>query len=480
MHLAHRDIFGLVIQRLGGKFRLGHNDILGNEVFQAELFPGKGHDTFYHSLAGDGIVVGDVVVHTTVLLGPINASGVHITAFENIHNPAVLGMEDKMAPVHFVHLPAQRKVASPAFGFVCGQFKVVRAAGAVAAVNEGVVVNVEAGSGNKQVGYYEYNKDSEGFAPATIIAKTSALTLPEGYSWLATATAGEYEVGVAVASITKDGVTTNYASLAEAIAAATADDTVVLLQDTKVEYLTVDKKITLNLNGKEVTSDKSNLFEVKSAGDLTITGNGKITGPADGQNFDSNALIMVNGGKLNIENGTLTATGSGSDGMYGVYVLDGGTAVFGTAATQNEEASGPSITSHFAAIGTNHTTSPANITIHGGAYTANAVPGDSTTWWHYFCAPIYAAAAGTFTVNGGTFNGYYGVSTRYDDFSNGQPQTITVNGGTFTVTSNTQIFVDNVDGGVQGGVHSNNYRTIAATINTLTVPTGYIWANVGT
>ncbi|MBQ9554262.1 hypothetical protein IJU97_04910 [bacterium] len=79
--------------------------------------------------------------------------------------------------------------------------------------------------------------------------------------------------------------------------------------------------------------------------------------------------------------------------MYGVYVLNGGTAVFGNAS----DSTGPTITSHFAAIGTNNTTAPANITVYGGNYTANATP-TNNEWWSYFCAPIYAAAAGTFNV----------------------------------------------------------------------------------
>ena len=141
---------------------------------------------------------------------------------------------------------------------------------------------------------------------------------------------------------TEEGVTTytiveavakigdvKYATLDAAVAAAQDGDTIVMLKDVEIESITIDKTITLDLNGKEISSAASELFVV--TGDLTINGNGKITGPSNGAAFDSNALIRVSAGKLTIENGTLTATGSGSDGMYGVYVLNGGTAVFGTA-----------------------------------------------------------------------------------------------------------------------------------------------------
>ena len=261
--------------------------------------------------------------------------------------------------------------------------------------------------------------------------------------------------GDAVASITRDGETIIYASLAEAVEAAKAGETVTLLKDVEIEHVLVNKQIKLDLNDKEVTSDYSALFTVTRAGDLTITGNGKITGPANGADFDSNALITVDGGKLTIENGTLTATGSGSDGMYGVYVLNGGTAVF----------ENPTITSHFAAIGTNNTTAPATIVVNGGTYTANAKP-TNNEWWSYFCAPIYAAANGTYKINGGSFNGYYGISSRYVDVD----QEVTLGDVTINAGSGTQVFVDEKT----GSTNTPN-REIRSNTNAKTVPEGYIW-----
>ena len=169
---------------------------------------------------------------------------------------------------------------------------------------------------------------------------------------------------------------------------------------------------------------------------------------------------MVEGGKLTIENGTLTATGSGSDGMYGVYILANGTAIFGTS-----DGSGPSITSHFAAIGENHMTAPANVTVYGGTYTANAVP-TNNEWWSYFCAPVYAAGSGEINILGGTFNGYYAISDRYADVE----QTLNISGGTFNGSSGIDIFVDEVNGS-----NSTAERSIAAYTNTLDVPAGYEW-----
>ena len=255
-----------------------------------------------------------------------------------------------------------------------------------------------------------------------------------------------------------------YATLADAFTAAQSGDTIVLLKDTEITSITVDKAVTLDLSGKTVSSDGIELFVVTSSGDLTITGNGTITGPEHGENFDGKALITVDGGTLTVENGTLTATGSGSDGMYGVYVLANGSATFGT-----PDGNGPTITSHFAAIGENHMTAPATITVYGGTYTANATP-TNNEWWSYFCAPVYAAGSGAIDIKGGEFNGYYGLSDRYADVD----QTVTLSGGTFNASSDIQIFADEVNGS-----GDTEKRAIKATVNTLAVPEGYGWIPYG-
>ena len=250
-----------------------------------------------------------------------------------------------------------------------------------------------------------------------------------------------------------------YETLAEAVAQG---GKVTLLKDVVLDELVeVEGEVVLNMAGFTISSAQPYIFEVTSTGDLTITGNGTVTGPENGAAFDGKALITVDGGALTIVNGTFTATGSGSDGMYGVYVLNGGTAVFGDEAT----GTGPTINSHFAAIGTNFTTAPATITVYGGTYTAAATP-TNNEWWSYFCAPVYAAASGDFTLAGGTFIGYYGVSTRYVD----TVQTLTLGDVTLTASSGTQVFVDSKKGA--GGEEA---RTVVATSDTVTAPADYKW-----
>ena len=228
-----------------------------------------------------------------------------------------------------------------------------------------------------------------------------------------------------------------YQTLTAAIEAASDGATVQLLQDVSDVYgLKITKTVTLDLAGKTITSNNANdtysdktwpcIIDVTGNGNLTITGNGKIVGPSGeaGKKLDSRVLINVEGAnaKVAILNGEITAGGVGDCGMYGVYMQDGGTAVFG-----DDAGNGPTINTWFAAIGENFTTSPANITINGGSYTSQATPGENDRWY-YFCAPLYLASSGSVNIKGGDFSGYYALSTRYKDAE----QNLTIAGGTFT------------------------------------------------
>lgn len=257
----------------------------------------------------------------------------------------------------------------------------------------------------------------------------------------------------------------NYATLADAMTYAVAGDTIVLKTDIpEAEQVTVGKKVTLDMDSHTITSAVKQVFTVLDSGDLTITGNGTITGPTGdaAKNFDSYSMIYVTGtnAKLTVLNGTITAGGVGSDGMYGIYVADGGNVILGDADTK----AGPTITTWFAAVGENNTTSPANITIYGGEYTAQAAPADSD-WWAYFCAPVYASASGDINISGGTFNGYYGISSRYVNVG----QNLNISGGTFN-GSKSALFAD-----TQTGTACDETRTIAITGGTFSSdPSAYL------
>ena len=258
-----------------------------------------------------------------------------------------------------------------------------------------------------------------------------------------------------------------YVSLADALTAAQDGDTVKLVGNISTdEGIGVAKKITLDMAEYTITSSVNQVFTVTGSGDLTITGNGTIAGPTGGaaKDLDSKAVLMVSGesAKLTVLNGTITAGGVGDCGMYGIYVADGGNVILGDADTKT----GPTIKTWFAAVGENNTTSPANITIYGGEYTAQAAPTESN-WWAYFCAPVYASASGNITISGGTFNGYYGISSRYVNVG----QNLNISGGTFN-GSNSALFVD-----TKSGVECSETRTIAITGGTFSSnPTAYVAA----
>lgn len=123
------------------------------------------------------------------------------------------------------------------------------------------------------------------------------------------------------ANVAKIGET-EYATLAEAVTAAADGDTIVLLEDVDLgtEMLTVKKQITLDLNGKTITSayagDYAAIY-VGAAGDLTITGNGTVTATV--------GVAIGNYGKVTVQNGTINGAEAA---LYNYYYNE---TTFGTA-----------------------------------------------------------------------------------------------------------------------------------------------------
>ena len=120
-----------------------------------------------------------------------------------------------------------------------------------------------------------------------------------------TNTDGTYgvKVGSYVAAVGDE----EYVSLAEAIAAAKDGETVTLLADIEQNsQLTINKSITLDLNGKtikntvDIWSDNANsILSIREKAKVTITGNGTI----DAKENDCYTINVVDG-DLTIENGT--------------------------------------------------------------------------------------------------------------------------------------------------------------------------------
>ena len=133
-----------------------------------------------------------------------------------------------------------------------------------------------------------------------------------------------------------------YATLQEAINAASSGDTITLLGnvaiypegkgDDVVSQLSIDKKLILNLAGYTIGYDSKVMteelsytpafFSIAENGDVTITGNGKI----DCEAGENNAYgIDVDGGSLIIENGTFLGAISAVQVEKGSLTVNGGT-----------------------------------------------------------------------------------------------------------------------------------------------------------
>ena len=370
---------------------------------------------------------------------------------------------------------------------------------------EGTKIVVADGATGLTVNGKSVSDDQTYIVPKTTSSGSSSGGYSHTHSYDATThkcSCGEFAPDV-VATI---GDTNGYLTLKAAVAAATNGATVKLVKGALLDAdISISSKITLDLNGNTIETNGKKI-SVAGAGDLTVTGNGIINNQVDADKAGGTTnrytmLSVEEGGKLTIENGTFTtkaaqivytygsttirggtfkntstseetvdALNSGalivvcgtpasltmtggtvtteSQYLYGVFVQDGGNAIFGDEETKN----GPSIHTHrYAAIGENNTMPTANITIYGGEYTVSTDPASDA--WKPFCATIYASASGDINIYGGTFNGYYGISSRYVNVG----QNLNISGGTFN-GSNSALFVD-----TKSGVECSETRTISIT-----------------
>ncbi|MBE6342724.1 MAG: T9SS type A sorting domain-containing protein [Lentimicrobiaceae bacterium] len=116
------------------------------------------------------------------------------------------------------------------------------------------------------------------------------------------------------ASVTRGTDVTYYMTLAEAWNATQDGDIVTLYDNAELaSRLDVTNKITLNLNGKNITAnfdDSYGAIYVKKDAKLTIEGEGDIT---------SNSLAIGTYGTVNIKGGNITTTGSDDAALYVFY-----------------------------------------------------------------------------------------------------------------------------------------------------------------
>ncbi len=195
-------------------------------------------------------------------------------------------------------------------------------------------------------------------ALATILALVMALGL----------TTAAWAEGEGAAKVAKIG-DNEYATLQEAVNAATEGQTIVLLKDVDASsVVTVGKKVVLDMNGKKLYNITDiwnegtgawSLISVREHGDLTITGNGTFAAKEN----DCYAVDVQDGGKVTIQNGTFIGN------IHAVYVLTG-TAIIngGTYTVQQKFSEAKPYDFVLNCYDANHTNGTATITVNGGEF----------------------------------------------------------------------------------------------------------------
>ena len=340
--------------------------------------------------------------------------------------------------------------------------------------------------------------------------------LADGYV-LATITDTNFAYEVVAASAAEAKIPANetygrtydayYATLAEAVAAATPGETVVLQNNVAIAAngtVVIEKNLTIDLNGKNITATDARALWIKS-GDVTITGTGTISaGKTEGSSFSADSSVIRVGNGSNSSDvvdaaASLTIDANvtvSSDHCYGVTV-------FGTNNTDGNLNTADltlvvngtvTVTGSNAAVSGNGNSwnSATAITINGAVSAANDYA-------------IYHPDRGTLTVNG-TVSGKGGIEVKagsvvinagasvqataatqsHDPNGNGTSTTgyaiaavgnpgypgdptVTITGGTITGT-----VIKLAESG------STNYGTVTATSNEITVPEDYKWVEGAT
>lgn len=248
-----------------------------------------------------------------------------------------------------------------------------------------------------------------------------------------------------------------YCSLAQAVAAAGGGDNLKLMADIAIpETVTVDKALTLDLNGKiaSYTPPTGGGYALVVSGSGALTVNDPVTGGAiraigalgRGINVKEGGDLVVNGGAIQGEyasvyvragssmilNGGTIGGVNGATEYSGIVILGNGTPDSATLTVNGGE-----IVSYDFAIsgngGLDATTqaplySGTKITITAGTITSTGAKGEG----------IYHPQAGTLNISGGTITGHQGVEMRSG--------TLNLTGGTIHAIGN-YVAVPDLKGG---------------------------------
>ena len=243
--------------------------------------------------------------------------------------------------------------------------------------------------------------------------------------------------GVKVAPVAKIG-TVEYATLAEAIAAAKDGDTVTLTADT-TEDVTIDKNITLDLGTKMLTNTGAGKATLTvAAGATAVVENGSIVGGASYYNIAVGTAVNSTA-NLTLENVTATAgnTVSSMIDNWGTLTITSGTYTGGLNVVKSEEGSTLNISGgkfelNYAVSGkyTGVILSAGTTTISGGEFTQNA----TTPQWGYPQVVLAMKADGytsKIEIKGGIFTNNKSNGKIFHGTGKATSDNFEVSGGTF-------------------------------------------------
>lgn len=208
-----------------------------------------------------------------------------------------------------------------------------------------------------------------------------------------------------------------YSTLAEAINAAQAGQTVRLLADVEQNtQLIINKSITLDLNGKTIkisgyTAEKA---QVSVKGNLTIQDSseaqtGKIC--SDYTGTAGRVVSVENGGKLTIAGGTITTEGMSGPSGSAVYIASG--------AEVNMTGGAVKVDAKRGNVAMNVKGSTGVFTMSGGSVIAEAGDGTET-----YITAISGSSGSTIQISAGTVSGPQALFAR--------SSATTITGGSFT------------------------------------------------
>ncbi len=272
-----------------------------------------------------------------------------------------------------------------------------------------------------------------------------------------------------------------YETLAEAIAAANAGETVKLLADVTADVV-IDKNITLDLGGKTLTNTGAGKATISVTGGTVTVKNGTVIGGTSYYNIE---VTKGSNANLTLEDVTATAgnTGSSMIDNWGTMTIKSGTYTGGLNVVKSEE--GSTLTINGGKFELNYAVSnkyngvilSAGITtISGGEFIQNA----TTPRWgnpQVVLAMQVDGYTSKIEITGGTFTNKKSGSNIFHGYGKATSDNFEVSGGTFNKSISDSYCAEgfiptkNADGtyGVKAGkyvakVGSTKYETLADAI----------------